>query len=198
MPVTRMKRRRFQMANHQNNKFEEVTISTKPIFEGRIISLQVDEVRLPNGETATREIVKHPGAVAVMALLDDKMLVVEQYRKPLGKSQVEIPAGKLDAGEVPLEAAKRELEEETGYRAETIRHVSSFYTSPGFADEILHLYIAEELTKGVVHLDEDEFLECEAITLEEAERYIAENRISDAKTIMAVYAWKLYKLTGKL
>jgi ADP-ribose pyrophosphatase len=186
------------MADQKNNKFEEVTISTKPIFEGRIISLQVDEVRLPNGETATREIVKHPGAVAVMALLDDKMLVVEQYRKPLGRSQVEIPAGKLDAGEVPLEAAKRELEEETGYRAGTIRHVSSFYTSPGFADEILHLYVAEKLTKGEVHLDEDEFLECEAITLEKAERYIAENRISDAKTIMAVYAWKLYKLTGKL
>jgi ADP-ribose pyrophosphatase len=188
---------KYPMSETNRKKFEEITISTKPIFEGRIISLQVDEVLLPNGETATREIIKHPGAVAVMALVDDKMLMVEQYRKPLEKSQVEIPAGKLDKGEEPIEAAKRELEEETGYIAGTIRHVSSFYTSPGFADELLHLYVAENLTKGNVSLDEDEFLDCEAITLEEAETYIAENRISDAKTIMAVYAWKLYKLTGK-
>lgn len=185
------------MSGEKRKKFEETTISTRPVFEGRIITLQVDEVRLPNGETATREIVRHPGAVAVMALIDDKMLVVEQYRKPLEKSQVEIPAGKLDKGEEPLEAAKRELEEETGYKAGKIRHVSSFYTSPGFADEILHLYVAEELIKGQVQLDEDEFLDCEAISLEEAEAYIADSRISDAKTIMAVYAWKLYKLTGK-
>jgi ADP-ribose pyrophosphatase len=179
-------------------KFEEVTISTEPIFQGKIISLQVDTVQLPNGGTATREIVKHPGAVAVIALVEDRMIVVEQYRKPLEKSQVEIPAGKLDAGEDPIEAAKRELEEETGYRAGSIRHVSSFYTSPGFADEILHLYLAEELQAGQVNPDEDEFLECEMITLEQAQQYIREQRISDAKTIMAVYAWQLYKLTGTI
>jgi ADP-ribose pyrophosphatase len=179
-------------------KFEEPTLSTKPIFQGKIISLQVDEVRLPNGETATREIVRHPGAVAVIALIDDKMIVVEQYRKPLEKSQVEIPAGKLDAGEDPLDAAARELEEETGYRGGSVRHVCSFYTSPGFADELLHLYIAEGLIKGESRPDEDEFLDCEAITLEEAKQYISENRISDAKTIMAVYVWELYRMTGRL
>lgn len=181
-----------------DNKFEEVTLSTKPIFNGKIITLQVDQVRLPNGQTASREIVRHPGAVAVIALLDDKMLVVEQYRKPLERNQVEIPAGKLDAGEDPLEAAKRELKEETGYEAGSIRLISSFATSPGFADEVIHLYLAEELIAGEAHLDEDEFLDCEAITLEEAERYMAEQRIGDAKTIMAVYAWKLYKLTGRI
>lgn len=179
-----------------DNKFEEVTIRTEPIFEGKIISLQVDHVKLPNGETATREIVKHPGAVAVLALLDDKMIVVEQYRKALGKSQVEIPAGKLDRGEDPLEAAVRELEEETGYRSGSIRHINSFYTSPGFADEIVHLYVAEQLTPGTARPDEDEFLECEAITLEQAREYIRERRISDAKTITAVYAWQVYQLTG--
>jgi ADP-ribose pyrophosphatase len=140
--------------------------------------------------------VKHPGAVAVLAIVDDKMLVVEQYRKPLEKSQIEIPAGKLDPGEDPLEAAKRELEEETGYRAGSIRHVCSFFTSPGFADEILHLYVAEELVKGEARPDEDEFLECDAITLEQAQQYIRERRISDAKTIMAVYAWQIHTLTG--
>ncbi|UJF31207.1 NUDIX hydrolase [Paenibacillus hexagrammi] len=181
-----------------HKKFEEKTIRTEPIFTGKIISLQVDHVELPNGEVATREIVKHPGAVAVLALLDDKMIVVEQYRKPLEKSQVEIPAGKLDAGEDPLHAALRELEEETGYKSDQIRHISSFYTSPGFADELLHLYVVENLVKGEARPDEDEFLECEAITLEEAQQYIREQRISDAKTIMAVYAWQLYKLTGSI
>jgi len=183
-------------ASHRK-KFEEVTLRTEPIFQGKIISLQVDTVQLPNGATATREIVKHPGAVAVLALTDDsRMLVVEQYRKPLEKSQIEIPAGKLDAGEDPLDAAKRELEEETGYRCESLRHISSFYTSPGFADEILHLYAAERLSKGEANPDEDEFLELEAITLEQAQAYMREGRISDAKTVMAVYAWQLYKLTG--
>jgi ADP-ribose pyrophosphatase len=179
------------------NKFEEPTLSSKSIFQGKVISLQVDEVKLPNGDTATREIVRHPGAVAVMAFRDNKLIVVEQYRKPLGKSQVEIPAGKLDPGEEPYVAAVRELEEETGYRGGSFQHVCSFYTSPGFADEMLHLYVAEGLEEGEARPDEDEFIECEAITLEQAKQYIAEQRISDAKTIMAVYAWELYRLTGR-
>ncbi|SEG14449.1 NUDIX hydrolase [Paenibacillus sp. UNC499MF] len=184
-------------ADQNNRKFEEVTIKTEPIFEGKIITLQVDHVRLPNGETATREIVKHPGAVAVLALTDDdRMIVVEQYRKALEKSQVEIPAGKLDPGEEPIRAAIRELEEETGYSSESVRPVCSFYTSPGFADEILHLFVAENLVRGEARPDEDEFLECEEITLQEAKELIARGSISDAKTITAVYAWQAYKLTG--
>jgi ADP-ribose pyrophosphatase len=180
-----------------NKKFEEVTLKTTPIFQGKIISLQVDDVRLPNGETATREIVKHPGAVAVLAVYEGKMVVVEQYRKPLEKSQVEIPAGKLDPGENPLEAAHRELQEETGFTCGSIRLVSSFYTSPGFADELIHLYYADELTAGEGRPDDDEFLECETITLEEAKQMMAEGRISDAKTMIAVYAWQLHQLTGR-
>src|SRR5258708_31648372 len=97
-----------------NQKFLEKTLKTEMIFQGKIISLYVDHVELPNGLIATREIIRHPGAVCILALLDDKMLVVEQYRKPLGKSQIEIPAGKLETGEDPLEAAGRELQEETG------------------------------------------------------------------------------------
>ncbi|WP_166239215.1 NUDIX domain-containing protein [Paenibacillus turpanensis] len=186
--------------NHKQagKKFEEKTIRTEPIFQGRVISLQVDHVTLPNGETATREVVKHPGAVAVIALLDGKLLVVEQYRKPLEKSQVEIPAGKLDPGEAPLSAAGRELEEETGYRSEELQHVCSYYTSPGFADELIHIYFTDKLVKGQEQLDEDEFLDVEAITLDQAKQYIAEGRISDAKTITAVYAWQQYLQTGRI
>lgn len=176
--------------------FYEQTIETKPIFEGKIISLQVDTVRLPDGGTATREIIRHPGAVAVIALLDGKLLVVEQYRKPLDLVQVEIPAGKLDAGEEPEQAALRELEEETGYRAKSLVHLHTFSTSPGFADEIIHLYFADELEPGDVHLDDEEFLTCESITLEQAEQYIREGRIYDAKTLMAVQLWRLKTLTG--
>ncbi|GLX69065.1 ADP-ribose diphosphatase [Paenibacillus glycanilyticus] len=183
----------------QNNElWREETISTEPIFEGKMITLQVDTVAMPDGRTATREIVKHPGAAAVMALLDGKLLVVEQFRKPLEKFQIEIPAGKLDAGEDPLEAAARELEEETGYRSDNLKLVSAFFTSPGFADEKLYLYFADNVTVGTQHTDEDEYLQVEAITLDQAEAYIAEGRISDAKTILAVYAWKLYQLTGKI
>ncbi|MBD8497698.1 NUDIX domain-containing protein [Paenibacillus arenosi] len=187
--------------NHSNQYevgklFEEVTIETKKIFDGKVISLQVDTVTLPDGSTATREIVKHPGAVAVLAIRDDKMIVVEQYRKPLGKSQVEIPAGKLDAGELPQAAATRELEEETGYIAESLIPLTSFYTSPGFADEIIHLFVAEQLVQGSMQTDEDEFLEVMAFTLDEAFTAIRAGRISDAKTISAVYAWQIKKLTG--
>ncbi len=180
-----------------NKKFEEVTIQSKHIFQGNIISLQVDDVRLPNGETATREIVKHPGAVAVLAIHEGKMVVVEQYRKPLEKSQVEIPAGKLDPGENPLEAAHRELQEETGFTCSSIKLISSFYTSPGFADELIHLYYADALTSGPNRPDDDEFLECESLTLAEARQMMVEGRISDAKTIMAIYAWQLHQLTGQ-
>ena len=184
------------MKQHHSHPFAERTLSTRNIFQGKVISLQVDEVQLPNGEISTREIVRHPGAVAVLALKDDKMIVVEQYRKALEKSQIEIPAGKLEPGEDPLEAAKRELEEETGFVCESLVHIGSFYTSPGFADELLHLYAAEQLREGEKRPDEDEFLECGAITLDEARRYIREGRISDAKTIAAVYAWQIYRLTG--
>ncbi|MBB6677676.1 NUDIX hydrolase [Cohnella lubricantis] len=175
----------------------EPTLETKQIFQGRVISVQVDTVRLPNGGTSTREIVRHPGAVAVLALLEGRLLVVEQYRKPLERMQVEIPAGKLEPGEDPQEAALRELEEETGYKARSIRHLRSFSTSPGFAEEVIHLYAADDLEPTEVHLDEDEFLTCEAITLEQAERFMEEGKIFDAKTVLAVYMWKQFVRTGQ-
>ncbi|PKG21882.1 NUDIX hydrolase [Niallia nealsonii] len=168
---------------------QEKTISTKKIFDGRIISVQVDEVELPNGKTSTRELVKHPGAVAVIAVTDEgKIVLVEQYRKPLEKEIVEIPAGKLEKGENPEVCAKRELEEETGYGCDSIELVSSFYTSPGFADEIIHIYVAKGLKKleDAAGLDEDEFVNLMEVTLEEALEFIKNQRIYDAKTIYAI------------
>jgi ADP-ribose pyrophosphatase len=180
-----------------NHPFYEETIASKPVYRGRVISLQVDTVRLPNGKTSEREIVRHPGAVAVLALRGDRMLAVEQYRKALEKVQLEIPAGKLDPAEEPREAALRELEEETGCRARSLQHVWSFSTSPGFADEVLHLFFTDDLEPGEVRLDEDEFLTCSELTLEEAENAIREGRICDAKTLLAVQFWKNRRLAGQ-
>ncbi|WP_110945161.1 NUDIX hydrolase [Paenibacillus phocaensis] len=182
------------MAAH--DKLVETTISTEPVFSGRVISLQIDTVQLPDGTTATREIVKHPGAVAVLAVHEGRLLLVDQYRQAMGRCELEIPAGKLEPGEDPAEAAVRELQEETGFRCGKLTHLHSFYTSPGFADEIIHLYLAEELTAGEMSLDEDEFLELQEATLEEALSLIADGRIADAKTILAVYIWQLRNARG--
>lgn len=178
------------------HKFEERTTATEPIYEGRIIQVRVDDVVLPNGASSKRELVKHPGAVAVIAVTDEgKIVLVEQYRKAMEKALVEIPAGKLEQGEAPLATAMRELEEETGYICEEMKLLYSFYTSPGFADEIVYLYEATGLTKkeDKADLDEDEFVELLEVTLEEAWELIQEQRIHDAKTILAMQYLQLKK-----
>jgi ADP-ribose pyrophosphatase len=185
---------------NEMKKFEEKTVKTEPIFQGRVISLQVDTVELPNGKTSTRELIKHPGAVAVIALTaDNKLVMVEQYRKALERTLIEIPAGKLEPGEEPEKTAIRELEEETGYTCEKMEHVISFYTSPGFADEIVHVFLAKKLRKldTKKELDEDEFVELLEVTLEEAEQLIEGRRIYDAKTVFAVQFLRLQQLLNK-
>ena len=175
-------------------KFEEKTITSQPIYSGRVISLKVDDVTLPNGATSKREIVNHPGAVAIIALTDDgKLIVVEQYRKALERSIIEIPAGKLELGEVPEVTARRELAEETGFGCEELTYLQTFATSPGFADEVIHLFVARQLfvLEQQAELDEDEFVELMEVTLEEAEIMVADGRIYDAKTAFAVLWMKL-------
>lgn len=170
-------------------KFEERTLSTEKIFTGNIISLQVDDVELPDGNRAKRELVKHPGAVAIIAVTNEgKLVLVEQFRKALERTMLEIPAGKIEKGEEPRITAIRELEEETGYRAKTFTYIQTFATSPGFADEIIHLYAAEGLEKVEQPAagDEDEFIEVLEVTAEEAEELIRSERIYDAKTVVAV------------
>ncbi|TFB23907.1 NUDIX hydrolase [Filobacillus milosensis] len=177
-------------------KFEEKTIKSESIYEGKIIDLKIDEVKLPNGKTSKRELIDHPGAVGVIPVTDDgKVVMVEQYRKALEKSIIEIPAGKLEPGEQPEVTAERELEEETGYKADSLDFVVSYYTSPGFANEIIHIYEARGLTKveDALEGDDDEFVELMEVTIDEAIDLIKEQRIHDAKTIHAIYYLMLQK-----
>jgi ADP-ribose pyrophosphatase len=182
------------------SKLEEKTIKSEEIFSGKIVSLHLQEVELPNGKTSKREIIKHPGAVAIIAVTNEnKIIMVEQYRKALERTIVEIPAGKLEKGEEPASCARRELEEETGYECESLELVTSFYTSPGFADEIVHVFLAKGLTvkENSAALDEDEFVNLEELTLEEALQYIKDQRIYDAKTIYAVQYLQLQEALKK-
>ncbi|MED1782553.1 NUDIX hydrolase [Brevibacillus fortis] len=185
-----MEKRMMTTVSKYDHLYEK-TISSQPIYDGRIIKVKVDEVLLPNGNTAKREIVNHQGAVAVLPITDDnKMVVVRQFRKALERSIVEIPAGKLEPGEEPLACAIRELKEETGYVASQYTPLSSFYTSPGFADEILHVFVATGLKKGESKPDEDEFVDVLEVTLEEAHALHQSGEIRDAKTVVALFAWE--------
>ncbi|MDR4435589.1 ADP-ribose pyrophosphatase [Bacillus tequilensis] len=168
---------------------EEKTITKEQIFSGKVIDLYVEDVELPNGKTSKREIVKHPGAVAILAVTDEgKIILVKQFRKPLERTIVEIPAGKLEKGEEPEYTALRELEEETGYTAKKLTKITAFYTSPGFADEIVHLFLAEELAvlEEKRELDEDEFVEVMEVTLEDALKLVESREVYDAKTAYAI------------
>ncbi|MBC2026549.1 NUDIX hydrolase [Listeria welshimeri] len=179
------------------DSLNEKTLHTEKIFSGNIIQLQVDDVELPNGEQSKREIVKHPGAVAIIPFsADGAMYLVEQFRKPLEKTIIEIPAGKIEQGEDPLITAKRELEEETGFQSDDLTYLTSFYTSPGFADELLHIYVAKDLRKIKQPLaqDADEFINLVKVTPEEANQLIEQQLILDAKTMYAMQYWKLQLL----
>ncbi|WP_028984206.1 NUDIX hydrolase [Sporolactobacillus terrae] len=171
---------------------------SKEIFKGRIVHLFLDEVELPNGKSSTREVVKHPGAVAIIAVnKEGELLLVRQYRYPLDQVIYEIPAGKLEPHEDPDDSAMRELEEETGYRCKKMEKVASFYSSPGFSDELLHVYFTDTLIEGKQHLDPDEFLELSSATVAEAEKMVAEHQIYDAKSVYAVQFLKLRALQAK-
>ncbi|MDR0922365.1 MAG: NUDIX hydrolase [Lactobacillales bacterium] len=180
--------------------FEEKTLSRREIFKGKIIEVVEDEVELPQGlGIAKRELVFHPGGVTVIPITkENKIVLVKQFRKPMEKVLLEIPAGKIEAGEYDdLEAAaKRELEEETGYQAGTFEKITEVYLSPGFADELLRIYYATDLTK-VEHpraQDDDEVIELYELTFEEAKKAERDGLICDAKTVLALAYWELKML----
>lgn len=163
----------------------ETMVSSQTIFEGKIVKVTLDQAKLPNGKLAAREVVYHPGGVAVLALGEDGMVpLVRQFRYPIQELLLELPAGKLDQeAEDQLEAAKRELSEETGMEAEEWTYLGYTLASPGFCDERLHMYLARKLKTHEQHLDEDEFLNVEMVPFEKLVEDVMSGTITDAKTV---------------
>ncbi len=173
--------------------FTEKPVKQEYIFKGKIINLRVDDARLPDGSIAKREVVEHPGGVCVAALTDaEELLFVEQFRYPYGEVVLELPAGKLEFGEDPFEAGKRELSEETGAEASQYRDLGKLYPTPGYCGEIIHMYMAKNLTFRQQHLDADEFLSVRRIPLSEAVKMVLHNEIRDSKTQVGIL--KVYHL----
>ena len=167
--------------------FEEKTLKVNEVFEGRIITLHVDDIELPDGKKATREVVEHSGGVCVAALTEEKELYfVRQFRYPYKSVLLELPAGKLERGEDPLKAGIRELEEECGVVADEVISLGTIYPTVAYCSEIIYLYAAKGLTKTSQHLDEEEFLAVEKISLDEAVRMVMDGEISDSKTVALV------------
>ena len=170
----------------------EKTLSSETIFDGRILHVRRDTVLLPNGHQSTREVVDHPGGVGILALDDqNRVLIVSQFRYPYGEILREIPAGKLEYGEDPAEAARRELREETGAVAGSFQSLGELYPSPGYCGEIIRIYLARELSFGDASPDEDEFLGLERVPFARLVEQVLSGEIRDAKTIAAVLKAKL-------
>jgi len=170
----------------------ETLIARKTLFEGRLLKLRCDLVRLPDGRESVREIVVHPGAVAVVPLRDDgQVVLVRQYRHATEKVLLEVPAGTLNPDEPPEACALRELREETGYTARHLQRLASFYLAPGYSTELIHLFLATELQPTEGKTDEDEWVETVTMPLAEAVTLILRGEIEDAKTIAALLlAWQ--------
>lgn len=173
------------------SNLEEKTISKEVKYKGKILDVELHQVELPDGSTSTREILKHNGAVAVLALTkDNEVILVEQYRKAIESNALEIPAGKLELDEDPLEAAVRELEEETGYKVEQDQFEKIFDLHPaiGYSSELIVIYFVSGLDdQGQQDLDEDEFVNCKKYSIEEIFKLVSENKITDSKTLAALF-----------
>ncbi len=172
----------------KSQKLQEEMLSSQDIFKGKILDVKMDTVRLPNGKTATRELIRHIGAVCIVAVTEDDEVIVEhQYRYPFDEVVVEIPAGKLDSkNEDPADAAERELMEETGVTAGDMTYMGKFYPTCGYSDEVIHMYLAKNLSFGDRNLDDDEFLDVRAIPIESLVEDIMAGKIPDGKTQAAV------------
>lgn len=171
------------MANSSRD-LTETTIASHIRFQGKLLVVVEDEVRMPDGRSATREYIRHPGAVVVVALNDDGAVILErQWRHPLGAAIIELPAGKIDRGETPLACAKRELLEETGFVAARWQELGTLHPCVGYSDERLILYLAQGLTQAGARPDDGEHLEVIALPLSEALAWIDDGRLTDAKSV---------------
>lgn len=164
----------------------EHTISSVTLYDGKVIKVMRDEVSLPNGDTSYREIVHHNGGATVLAVKDDMVYFVKQYRYAYHDELLELPAGKLNEGEVPEDCAIRELEEETGLVANSVQLITKLYPSPGYTDEVIYVYLAQTLSTGTMHLDSDEFLNVVTLPLSTVREMLDSGEIRDAKTIVAL------------
>ena len=177
----------------------EETLSSRRIFEGRAVRLRVDSVRLPSGKETTREIVEHDDCVAIIALDDaDNVLLVKQYRKPVEKDLLEIPAGGIDPGESPEDAVRREMREETGFLPQKVEKLGGFYSSPGFCTEYLHLYLASDLVPKPLKAEDSESITLVQVPLKEVKGLIASGAIVDAKSIAGLLAFLGYQKSADL
>jgi ADP-ribose pyrophosphatase len=173
--------------------FEEKTMKSDKLYEGKLLNLRVDTVEIPDKKYSKREIVEHPGGVAVMPVTDDNSIIlVKQYRKAVEKFLLEIPAGKLELNEEPRETAIRELKEETGYEAKKLEYLLEFYTSPGFTNEKIYLFLATGLVEGEPALDAGEFIETGKYKIEDLIRMVERGEITDSKTIIGINFAKEY------
>jgi ADP-ribose pyrophosphatase len=169
---------------------KEITVKSEKIFEGKIINLRVDTVELKNQKYAKREIVEHKGASAVIAINEnDELILVKQYRKAVEEFLFELPAGKINVAEEPIECAFRELQEETGYEAKTLTKIYDIYSTPGFSNEKIYLFKAEGLTYTSTNFDEDEDIEIIAISKDKAKKMLETGQLIDSKTIVGVLFW---------
>ena len=165
----------------------ERKLNSRQIFDGIVVKLFVDDVELPDGKKAIREIVRHPGAVCVIPIdSDDNVIMIKQFRYPFSEVLLEVPAGKLEPGEDPLEAVKRELEEESGVVADNVEYIGPMYTTVAILDEKIHMYLATGLTYKNAHPDDGEFLEVEKIPLKTLVEMAMDGKIPDAKTQIAI------------
>ena len=162
-------------------------VSSKTLYRGKLLDLRLDEVLLSSGRRVRREIVVHPGASAILPIVEPgKILMVRQYRHPVGEVLLEIPAGTLKPGEDPMACAARELEEETGYRAGKLAHLATIYPAPGYSSETLHIYLARDLRKGVQALEVDESISVIEMSIDQVLEGIRDGGVKDSKTIVAI------------
>ena len=167
-----------------NESLREITLESKTMFQGKIINLRVDTVRLPNGRVATREVVEHSNSVCIVPIdHHGDVVLVRQYRTPVSGALLELPAGGVEAGEVSEETVQRELQEEIGYRAGNLRHLSNFWLAPGWCDEYMHTYLATDLIESKLVGDDDENIVVERVSLDKAIELIGTGEIEDVKSI---------------
>ena len=166
---------------------KETTVSSDLIYTGKTIQLRVDTVEVPNRGYQKREIIEHKGAVAILAITkENKVVLVKQFRKAIEQEIYELPAGKIEIGETPLDCAYRELKEETGYSANSMKLIHKYYPTPGFSNQLVFIYLAKDLIPGEKKLEEDEFLEVYEVDLETAYKMVYENEICDSKTVIGL------------